>query len=340
MKLKKLIFPLVILIGLVIYLAISSDESTQSDQPFSEFTFADTASVDKVIISNTLGDEVTIQRRNESNKWKINDSGTPANKEKINRILSTIHSWKVIQNIDEKHIDGAIEQLAVKYHKIEIFIKGDEKSSNTYYIGGPNASMTGNLGLLKIKNKKSNIPYYIQIPGFYGTLETRFFCNVEDWRSSEIIALNAHQINSIQLTAHQIPEESYRLEKKLDQFSLFDGENNPIDKFDTLAARRHLIVFKTLHLEKYVSNLPQFEVDSIIKSQPLYTLNVLNNKNENTKVDVYCKVNEMSDTSLINKEIQCDPQRLYALVNNKEFVIIQVFGWGNVFKPLSFFKTE
>lgn len=340
MKIKKLIIPLIILISLVIYLLISSEESNQGNQPFSEFEFADTASIDKVIISNTLGEDITIHRRNKSGKWKINDSESAANEEKITRILSTIHSWKVIQDIDEKHINGAIQQLSVKHHKVEVFTKGNEKSSKTYYIGDANASMTGNLGLLKIEDKKSNIPYYIQIPGFYGTIETRFFTNYENWRSSEVISLGAHQIKSIDLTTHQIPQESYRLEKELDQFSLFDGENNLVEKFDTLATRRHLIAFKTLHLENYVNFIPQKQIDSIIQSQPLYSLNVTAINNVSTKIDVYCKSNDTGKTTPDGDLIPCDPNRLYALVNNKEFITIQVFGWGNVFKPLSFFTTE
>ena len=341
MKLKKLIFPLVILIGLLAYLYfMSEEESNSSDQPFSEFAFADTASIDKVIISNTLGDKITIHKRNENKKWKINDTDVSANEEKIERILSTIHSWKVIQDIDKKNVDGAVKQLSVKHSKVEVFTNGSNESSKTYYLGDANKSMTGNVALLKIGNKKSNIPYYIQLPGFYGTLETRFFSDFQNWRSTEIIGLDTRAIKSIELRNHQFDEETYRLENKVDIFSLYNSKNEAIDKFDTLAVRRHLVVFKNLHLENFVNFLPQTQIDSIIQSEPLYTLTLTNKNDLSTKVTVYCKPNESNKTAPDGSDLPCDPQRLYALVNDKEFVVIQVFGWGPVFKPLSFFTTE
>lgn len=341
MKLKKLIFPLLSLVALSVSLYIlSKDSENNADQPFSEFSFADTAAIDKITISNTLGDKITIHKRNEYNKWKINDTDVSANKEKINRILSTIHSWKVIQNIDKKNIDGSIKQLSVKHKKLEVFTNGSDKAIKTYYIGDANKSMTGNVSLLKIDDKKSNIPYYVHLPGFYGTLETRFFVDFQNWRSTEIIGLNTRDIKSIELKNHQFEEESYRLENKLDIFSLYNSKEEEIENFDTLAVRRHLVTFKILHLESFVTSMHPNKVDSIIKSQPLYTLSVTNNLDQTTKVTVFCKANESDKTAPDGNPLPCDPQRLYALVNDKEFVTIQVFGWGPVFKPLSFFTTD
>ena len=146
MKTKKLIIPIVILVGLIVYLFVSSEESSKNDKPFSEFSFEDTASIDKIIISNTLGSSISIQRRNENGTWKINNTETRANKEGITRILSTFHQWKVIQNIDEKDLNSTNKQLAIKHHKIEVFTNGSDKSTRTYYVGDANQSMTGNLG--------------------------------------------------------------------------------------------------------------------------------------------------------------------------------------------------
>ena len=132
MSFKKLLIPSLILISLTVYFLASKANSNSSDQPFSDFAYQDTASIDQVRISNTVDESIIIQRRSDKNQWYINNSNVKANKEAINRVLATVYQWKVLQDIDDNKVSSSIAQLSVKNHKVELFKAGKPGTSSNF----------------------------------------------------------------------------------------------------------------------------------------------------------------------------------------------------------------
>lgn len=337
MNVKKLILPFIILIVLVMYLVYITQTNGVSDQPYSDFEIADTASVAKITISRTTGETITLDRNNDSKLWMIEGTEYEANKPSLDLLLKTFTQWKVMQDVEPKKTDITVRLLATKHTKIQVYGKGDNKPFKTIYIGDHNPSMTGNFALLQKGNKKSSVPYLINMPGFYGTLETRFFANKNGWRSARIIELESREVKAVALKIYKEINESYSFSVDGDVFNLVDGQNKNVAVFDTLALRRHLVSFQQLYSENFVTSMTAAQQDSVINSTPLYELSVTDTNNKTTNIVVYCKKPDSEHNAADGSVLPCDPQRLYAHVDKKDFVVIQTFGWGNVFKPLSYF---
>jgi hypothetical protein len=337
MKAKKLYLPFIILIVLVMYVVYLMQSGGGNNQPFSDFEVADTAAVSKITISRTTGETVTLNRNNTNKVWMVEGTENEANTASINLLMKTFAQWKVLQDIEESKHDFTIRLLSTKHSKIQLYEGNDSKPFKTIYLGDHNPSMTGNFALLQKGDKKSSVPYLINLPGFYGTLETRFFADPLLWRSTRVMELEARDIAKIELKSYESPSESYTINIANDIFDLRDANNNPIKQFDTLSVRRHLVSFKQLYFENYVSSLKPMQRDSIISSTPMFELSVTTTNNNTKHLKIYCKkpITELFDSN--NQPLTCDPERMYALIDNKDFVIIQLFGWGVVFKPLRFF---
>jgi len=335
---KKVIIPLTILIALAAYLLYITKFQDKNDQPYSDFAFEDTTSLVGIKLSRTTGEETELEKR-EDGTWYIKGSDFRVNEEGLGLIMKTFTQWKVLQDVEPKSMDFVLKLLSSKHTKIQLFNKGDKKPFRTYYIGDHNPSMTGNYALLQKEDKKSSVPYLINVPGFYGTIETRFFVNEAAWRSQKVIALDPSQIKSVELKDFQMPNETYTINVEKDVFQLLDQSKKSVQQFDTLAVRRHLVSFKQLYLEAFVGHMTPEERKALIESTPLYELTVTDNNNKKTLVKIYCKVPDKELLSVDGKPMPCDPERSYALVGGKDLIVIQSFGWGNAFKPLSYFTT-
>ena len=76
--------------------------------------------------------------------------------------------------------------LSVRHKKVEIFTTDGENPIKTWYVGSSTKDHLGTYMLLQNKQQKSSVPYITYKPGFYGTLDVRFFTNWKEWRSSNI----------------------------------------------------------------------------------------------------------------------------------------------------------
>lgn len=335
---KKVLLPLIILIALAAYLLYITKFQDKNNQPFSDFALEDTTSIVKIKLSRTTGEEIELDKKEDGN-WYIKETDFKANEDALSLIMKTFTQWKVLQDIEPKKSEFVLKLLSTKHTKIQLFNKGESKPFRTYYVGDHNPSFTGNYALLQKEDKKSSVPYLINIPGFYGTIETRFFVTEAAWRSQKVIALDPLQIKSVKLKDFQTPDESYALNINKDDFELLDKNSKAVQRFDTLSVRRHLVSFKKLYLEAFVGHMSPEERKNVIQSTPLFELTVSDVNNITTNVKVYCKENDSKKVGLDGKVLPCDPDRSYALINDKDLVVIQSFGWGNAFRPLSYFTT-
>ncbi|MFP5471006.1 MAG: hypothetical protein ACLGGV_05375 [Bacteroidia bacterium] len=335
---KKVILPLILLVALAAYLLYITKFQDNNDQPFSDFALEDTTSLVKIKLSRTTGEEIQLEKKDD-NVWYISETEFRANEEALALIMKTFSQWKVLQDVEGKKMENILKLLSSKHTKIELFKENERKPFRTYYVGDHNPSMTGNYALLQKEDKKSSVPYLVNIPGFYGTIETRFFVSQAAWRSQKVIELDPLDIKSVMLKDFKMPEESYTLNVDKDKFQLLDQNNKEVQRFDTLSARRHLVSFKKLYLESFVGHMSPEETKTLIQSTPLYELFVTDKNDNTTHLKIYCKKPDKEILAPDGSVLPCDTDRSYVLINGKDLVIVQSFGWGNVFKPLSYFTT-
>ena len=327
MKLQFIIWSSILLIGLN-----SCKTNNSSNEALSDFAFKDTASVTKVRISDTENNEITISRKNEDQQWRINDSEYLANTFNINLILETFYRTIIKQDVPKDGVEHILTMLSVRHKKVEIFTNEDSEPIKTWYVGSSTKDHLGTYMLLQNKNQKSSVPFITYKPGFYGTLDVRFFTNWKDWRSHLVFNYpNSKHIKSINTIFNEFPNESYSIQNNKNSVSLFDKDSKQINSFDSIQVKHYLTHFNNINYNRIVFK-DSLYADSVFNLTPHIEFKLKDIKSKNTNVQLWRIKNELSETGW-------DKEYAYIKINDKfELLKVQFFNWDILFKPLSYFS--
>ena len=329
MKNKNILYIIVILfLGTCIYLLSKKDNSiTRTDRR--DFSIADTSEVIKVTLSSKAPEIAVLNRQNE-NSWTVNGK-YKARKSGIFYLLQTLQRMEIAHPVPLSMRDNVIGNLAVKGIKVEVQLKnGKEK---IVYVGGENKELTATFMMLKGALE----PYAVHIPGFKGYLSGRFFTQEYLWRDKTVINYDNRNIASVKMQYYNVNEkdESFQITKTNMGYQLSDFETKEMIGHNPKALETYIASFRKLYAESFVTGT--LNTDSLIKTQPLFELTVTTIDNQSTAIKVFNKKAEK--TIYVDGDITMqDPDRMFAFVNNEDWMVIQTNTFKKVMKKLSELK--
>lgn len=195
---------ILIIISVLTYYVLNTDQSTSMSPKETGFALKDTASVHKILMKD--GKNTVLLTRKSSNKWLLNDK-EPANTTLINTILETMYLVSVKSPVPETMKSQARELLAKKGITVQL----QDKNNNIlkeFYIAG----QAGDNGTYaRLKGAKD--PYIISIDGFNGYLTTRFTTDTLLLKSRRIFKTPVHNIAQIEVQ-YTSGDSSYVLVQK------------------------------------------------------------------------------------------------------------------------------
>lgn len=347
---KKLLIPFIILIAVIsvfcfLYVRQNGGSITDVTSNHTDFAIKDTSIIDQIRITEANGGSIIIQRRNQSKKWKLNEGQFDARNDAISLILETVYRIKVKQEVDLKAQKNIITQIAGRNKKVEFFNYGKAEPFKTYYVGNSTPDKLGTF-MVMVKNENGNInksvPCIMYKPGMYGHLESRFFSDLNEWRSTAVFRYGRGDISKIHFQFYENPKNSHVIE--IDQsgnLQLFNNEGIEINDFNKTATQRYVTLLMNLNYEGFNRELDIHAADSILKSTPLYSLTITNSDNEEKKVIIHNKFAPPGITDYKGDEIKWDKDRCWGFIDgSSELMKLQFFSWGPVFKPISFFQEK
>jgi len=301
-------FALLLCLALSVYLnRHSSDSINRIDRK--DFSVADTSWVKEIKISSKQPEIAVLKRINE-NTWSINENFT-ASKSSIYYLLKTLQRMEVAYPIPLSIRDNVLGNLAVKGLKVEITLKdGQEK---TFYVGAENKELTATYMMLE----NALEPYAVHIPGFNGYLSSRFFTNEYLWRDKTVTNVKPESITSIRILydEQKTKKESFQLRFKNGNHQLNSinadeslGENYNADSSKINAFRAS---FQELYAEAFV--MSSLHTDSLLKTKPICEIEVHTLESEKN-IKLYTKA---------TNEKAYDVERMYALIDDKDWMIVQ-----------------
>ena len=329
MKNKNILYIIVILfLSTCIYLLSKQDNSiTRTDRW--DFSIADTSEVIKVTLSSKAPEIAVLNRQNE-NSWTVNGK-YKARKSGIFYLLQTLQRMEIAHPVPLSMRDNVIGNLAVKGIKVEVQLKnGKEK---IIYVGGENKELTATFMMLKGALE----PYAVHIPGFKGYLSGRFFTQEYLWRDKTVINYDNRNIASVKMQYYNVNEkdESFQITKTNMGYQLSDFETKEMIGHNPKALETYIASFRKLYAESFVTGT--LNTDSLIKTQPLFELTVTTIDNQSTAIKVFNKKAEK--TIYVDGDITMqDPDRMFAFVNNEDWMVIQTNTFKKVMKKLSELK--
>jgi hypothetical protein len=300
-------------------------------KPLANFAIEDTAAVTKIVITDADLNKAVLERDPNSRYWDLNGKHK-ARKDAVDLLLKTALRIRVKGPVPEPALENVLRQMAGAGKKVEYY-QGGDKPVKTYYIGTATQDHTGTYMLLETPEEgKSSEPFIMYMEGFVGFLNTRYFTDEEEWRYTGIFDYPNLEISQVDVIHHEAIDRS---------FTIYYNEGNDlklqsksfqmdIPVFDTLAVKDYYLLYKKVHLETYVSHLTPEAEDSLLNSQPAFTLAVTEKGGNRKKIDLYWKTGGSPLYDEFGNLSPWDGARMYGVVNGDDVVLVQRF----VFDPL------
>lgn len=340
MQKKKLISIAVLLAVVLVLSKISANllsNKGKSNVGLDDFLVADTAAVDRLILTQSSGFSLELERKKGT---FVTSTGACIQEEMIRNILHTFTKIAVRSFVPKNSVATLRNNIRVNYRKVQIFQKG--KWVKTWWIGNSTPDHYGTYALLETPNDGvSDIPVIIEMRGLKGSVESRFTADPRSWVCTSLFAESIQDIQSIRMKNYESPEQSFTITRmgKGRAFKLTNFKNNPI-MFDTLKLVRYLDLFKKAHFESVNYTMTPEQVDSIKIAKPFLSLQLTSTTGKKVTVDAHKIKAAPGDTDVTGNLIEFDVNNLWAVVNKKDLVKMQYFVFDPFMVDLSFFGGQ
>ncbi|MBR6843757.1 MAG: DUF4340 domain-containing protein [Bacteroidales bacterium] len=313
-----------------------------------DYNIEDTAAVTRIYMADKQNNEVLLTRTGKqeaTSAWLV-DNKYPANQPMVDLLLETMNTMRIRQQVNRNAVPNVIKDISARGIKVEVYARKPlfrlfglkmfvrDRRIVTYYVGRETQDMMASY----MFREGDKVPYVIHIPGFRGFLTPRFVTEPLKWRSHNIVDLDVNAIARIQLEIPAMPEESFAVVNKGDGFDL-EIARGIAPAFDTARVAQLLSSFTWLNFDEFAEIVPNSN-DSSLVGAPRYILTITDTAGRQTELRTYIKYYNpadslaMLDTAMYNT---FDLDRLYAIINQKDTVLIQYYVFDRILQPASYF---
>jgi len=246
------------------------NNSNKSDKNLIEFSISDTASIDKIIITDVHGESITLKRN--KNKWTDEDNSC-INQPSVQFILETIKNIEFKSYLPDASLPNFNEKMITQHIKVKIFTNG--KWNRNWFIGPATQDHYGQIMLLETEEGQSKDPIITSVKGEHGIIDPRFFADKRKWLCTEIFSLNSDEIESVAIDFTNDLEKSFKVVNS--KVPAVYQNNNKIPS-DPSAVLRYLQNYSKIHFNLANYELNKNQIDSLKKTTPFATLKLTEKK--------------------------------------------------------------
>ena len=316
-----------------------------------DYHVEDIASVTRIFLADKQDNEVLLSRTADS-VWVVNGTYA-ANQPLVDLLLETLNTMRIRQQVNRNAVPTIIKDLAAHAIKVEVYqqvyrinwfhgklrLFPHEKLTVTYFVGRETQDMMASY----MFREGDKVPYVIHIPGFRGFLTPRFVTDPLKWRSHNIVDLNVHAIERVELTIPDMPEEDFAIQREGEGFYMQLAGNRRAAGFDTARVAQMLSSFTWLNFDEFAAIVPNSFADSCVTGTPRTILHITDTAGHTTELRTYIKYNNPADFAAMPDSAMYevfDLNRLYAIINNQDTVLIQYYNFDNILQPASYFLGQ
>lgn len=339
MQKKKIIYLVALLILIAVLSFVSRNllsNKGKSNTGLDDFLVADTASVDRLLLTQSNGYSLELKREN--GKF-VTITGDCIQEEMIDNILHTFTKIAVRSYVPKNSVENIRSNIRVNYRKIQIFKNG--KWIKTWWIGNSTPDHYGTYALLETpEDGMSEIPVILEMRGLRGSIESRFTADPRSWVCTSVFSYAIEQIKEVSVKHNDRPEHNFKISRvgQGRAFKLTDYKNNSV-VYDTLKMVRYLDLFKKAHFESVNYTLTQDQVDSLKRVKPWISVDLTLTDGKKVSLEAHRIKAEAGDTDLTGNPIEYDINRLWAIINKKQLVKLQYYVFDPIFIDIGYFGS-
>ena len=304
--------------------------------------------VDKIYLADKENNKVLLTMQDDTT-WYV-DEKYVASGPMVDLVLETLAEMRIRGVVNKNAKETVINQIAAKSVKVEVYYKDYRinwfngkfrlfpyERCEVIYVGHDTQDMMATY----MYREGDEAPMEMHIPGFRGCLSPRFVIDPLLWRSHSIVSLPVQRIEKVELDIPNMPSESFSLVREGDGF-VFNLMNpmQRVDGFDTARVAQLLSSFVNLNFDEFAKAVPKAELDTTFSAAPRTILKITDTDGKETELKTYVKyanpddIKAMPDTTMYKI---FDLDRLYAVLDKKDTVLIQYYVFDNILQPASFF---
>ena len=352
MKKKNIIIVCIVAaLGIATFAVVKT--KSQSSTIEQNYHIEDVDAITKLYLSNKLDVNLLLERVGTGDAdtlWLV-DGKYAANQPLVDILLETLHDMRIRQHVNRNAVPNVIKNLSTNNIKVEVYQKvyfinwfggklrlfPSEKLTTTYYVGSETQDNNGTY-MFREGDKE---PYIVHIPGFRGFLTPRFNPNPPLWRTRKIVHCSVQDLKSVKVEIPQVPEESFEVLRNGETFDLHLLASNMVaPAFDTARVAQLLSSFSNLNFDEYASVVPKVELDTTFSRPPGFVLTVTDMKDRVRSLKTYVKFTDPDLISQLEGNDMADifdVNRMYAILDNSDTVLIQYYVFDNILQPASYF---
>lgn len=318
-----------------------------------DFHVEDIDAVSKIYMVDKNNHEVLLTRsitESGDTMWVV-DGEYEASEPMVDMLLDVVHTMRIRSAVNKNAVPNVIKDLAGSSVKVEVYkteplinwfggslrLFTREHLATTYFVGRETQDQMASY----MFREGDKVPYVIHIPHFRGYLTPTFSTSPYTWRSHRIVALDVKQIERVELSILAAPEESFAVYRDGETFSMeLTSQHVALPYFDTARVAQMLISMRNLNFDEYAAVVPNSNMDTSFREGPRNVLRITDTAGNVSEVKTYIKYTNPDDAKLMDNPenfSEFDIDRLYAIVNNRDTVLLQYYVFDNILQPASFF---
>ena len=345
MKKKNIV--LIALAAVVVLLAVVVAVRGSRKSTFKQnYHVEDVSSITRIFLADKQEQEVTLSKVADS-LWMVNGKWE-ASQPMVDLLLETLNTMRIRQQVNRNAVPTMINDLASRAIKVEVYqrvprinwfggrlrLLPHEKLTVTYFVGRETPDQMASV----MFREGDKVPYIIHIPGFRGFLTPRFIADPLKWRSHSIVNLDVHDIERVELQIPGAPDDGYVVQRNGEGFDfLYAGQKAAV--FDTARVAQMLSSFTFLNFDEFAAIVPNSFADSCVSGTPRTVLKVTDIAGITTTLRTFIKYDNPDDwMAMPDPELYetFDLDRLYAIIDQRDTVLIQYFIFDNILQPASY----
>lgn len=311
-------------IGWAAYMALFQDTYRTSVRAATDFEIEDTSSVGKIVIADRAGRVITVER-GRGEDWILNGQ-YPARTDAVDVLLTTFRNIYVQRPVSKNAQEEVNRVMAADSKKVDIYDR-DGKRIKTWYVGHPTIDNKGTYMLLETpRGGRAAEPYVMDLKGFIGVLNTRFFTDLNEWRSVILLEYPDMDLEEITVEYPAEPDSSFRITYGGgNDISLYRaGSNRPVSAFDTTIVKDYMLNFKMLAFENFRTGLTEAQEDSVRATMP-YQIIRIKDREKDHRIVLWPKSDP--HPPLDAEGFVPDGERIYASMDEGELALAQRYVW-------------
>lgn len=337
----KKIIPFAIIVLVIVALAFymsgkNTGSTSRVDQ--TDFAIEDTSQIGKIFIADSKGRSITLTR--ESGYWMADDTYR-ARPDAIRILLITFKNVYVQRPVPKAAREQVNRVMAGNPKKVEVYdLNG--KWMKTWYVGHGTMDKKGTYMLLETPEYgKAEAPYVMDKKGFLGILDTRFFTDLDEWRSVRVLGYESMNLSEIHVDYPTDPEASFSIKYGGgNDIRLFaKGSDKPFSSFDTSMVKDYMLNFKLASFENFKTGLSSAERDSVMMNTPYQVIRIVDEKRER-EIKLWSKAPPPGQREMDNLPSKIDRERVYAATEDGELALAQRLVWDPFRAPLQAFIDD